>query len=67
VQSDFFGVQEPAAGHGEGSSPVALRVLHIFNTPSFTNPTAVFGTATFGNINSTLIPNRSSSGREDLF
>jgi len=32
-----------------------------------TNPTAVFGRPTFGNINSTLIPNRSSVAAKILF
>ncbi|HLJ14260.1 MAG TPA: TonB-dependent receptor [Bryobacteraceae bacterium] len=35
-----------------------LEGFNIFNTPSFSNPAAVFGTATFGSITSTLIPNR---------
>jgi hypothetical protein len=35
-----------------------FEFFNIFNTPSFNQPTAVFGTATFGNIGSTLIPNR---------
>jgi Carboxypeptidase regulatory-like domain/TonB dependent receptor len=35
-----------------------FEFFNIFNTPSFNLPTAVFGTATFGNIGSTLIPNR---------
>ena len=35
-----------------------LEGFNIFNTPSFSNPAAVFGTATFGSITSTLFPNR---------
>jgi hypothetical protein len=42
------------------SAKVQLRVeaFNVFNTPSFSNPAAVFGTSTFGTITSTLIPNR---------
>jgi hypothetical protein len=35
-----------------------LEGFNIFNTPSFSNPAGVFGTATFGSITSTLFPNR---------
>jgi hypothetical protein len=35
-----------------------LEGFNIFNTPTFGNPAATFGTATFGSIGSTLIPNR---------
>jgi hypothetical protein len=35
-----------------------LEAFNIFNTPSFANPAAVFGTAVFGSITSTLFPNR---------
>jgi hypothetical protein len=35
-----------------------LEGFNIFNTPSFANPAAVFGTATFGSMTSTLFPNR---------
>jgi hypothetical protein len=35
-----------------------LEAFNVFNTPSFSNPAAVFGTSTFGSIGSTLIPNR---------
>jgi len=34
------------------------EAFNVFNTPSFSNPSATFGTATFGSIGSTLIPNR---------
>jgi hypothetical protein len=35
-----------------------LEAFNAFNTPSFSNPGATFGTSTFGSIDSTLIPNR---------
>ena len=35
-----------------------VEAFNVFNTPSFSNPSATFGTATFGSIDSTLIPNR---------
>ncbi len=35
-----------------------LEAFNVFNTPSFSNPSATFGTATFGSIGSTLLPNR---------
>jgi hypothetical protein len=35
-----------------------LEAFNIFNKPSFSQPGGVFGTATFGTIGSTLIPNR---------
>ena len=35
-----------------------FEFFNVFNTPSFNQPAAVFGTATFGTIGSTLIPNR---------
>ncbi len=35
-----------------------LEAFNVFNTPSFSNPSATFGTSTFGSITSTLIPNR---------
>jgi hypothetical protein len=35
-----------------------FEFFNVLNTPSFNQPAAVFGTATFGTIGSTLIPNR---------
>lgn len=35
-----------------------LEAFNVSNTPSFNNPASTFGTATFGSIDSTLIPNR---------
>jgi len=34
------------------------EAFNVFNTPSFSNPNSTFGTATFGSIGSTLMPNR---------
>jgi hypothetical protein len=34
------------------------EAFNLFNTPAFNNPAPVFGTATFGSVNSTAIPNR---------
>jgi hypothetical protein len=34
------------------------EAFNVFNTPSFSNPNSTFGTAPFGSIGSTLMPNR---------
>jgi hypothetical protein len=59
VQTDFSVFKNFPLG-GDGAKRVQLRAeaFNVFNTPSFGNPSATFGTATFGSIGSTLIPNR---------
>jgi hypothetical protein len=34
------------------------EAFNVFNTPSFSNPNSTFGTATFGSVGSTFMPNR---------
>jgi len=58
MATDFSVFKNLPLGTERARLQLRFEFFNIFNTPSFTNPTAVFGTATFGNINSTLIPNR---------
>src|SRR5437667_7714240 len=58
TETDFSVFKNLPLGTERARLQLRFEFFNLFNTPSFTNPTAVFGTATFGNINSTLIPNR---------
>ena len=58
MQTDFSVFKNLPLATEKARLQLRFEFFNIFNTPSFTNPTAVLGTATFGNIKSTLIPNR---------
>ena len=58
VQTDLSMFKSLPLGAEREKLQLRGEAFNVFNTPSFSNPSATFGTATFGSIGSTLIPNR---------
>ncbi len=58
VQTDLSLFKNFALGTERVRLQLRGEAFNVFNTPSFGNPSATFGTSTFGSIGSTLIPNR---------
>lgn len=58
VQADLAVFKSFPLGAERARLQLRVEAFNVFNTPSFSNPAATFGTATFGSIGSTLIPNR---------